>query len=210
MENAADVSLAQSKPKNHMTISAEALQRYSDPKAAEKFDRTKWGIINNIDPPATGEVKLFHLKLKHPVFFEAIIRQWEDPLKGERKILQELAKEHNLEKTPRTIPAPFTREFYSAMKEAGYSKFDPANLAKVHSRLLDIATNDYVEPRDAIAASKLVLQYNDMDVAQMQKQNKDMKDEIAMSEVKHLVSNLKKEFNKAKDVIIDADETSIS
>lgn len=178
----------------------EALNLYKKSNPLLEVDSAAWKVKHKFNNPLFGKAKLLKLKLDNPVFFDAMIRKWEQPTKREKDILEEVARENGLEKAPKKIPTPFTREFYSAMATAGYQKFSPENLAKIYSRLNEIATCDYVEPRDAIAASKVILQYNDMDVGQIQKQDREIKDELAMNEVKSFVSEMKKQFLNAKDV----------
>jgi len=99
----------------------------------------------------------------------------------------------------------FSASFYAVMAEAGYSKCDPKNLAKYYKRLDEIASCDYVEPRDALAAIKTLLQYNDIDTKQLQQKSKDEKEIESLDEIKNLVSNLKSQYNKKKEpeIVID-------
>jgi hypothetical protein len=99
----------------------------------------------------------------------------------------------------------FSSAFYSVMAESGYSKCDPKNIAKYYKRLDEIATCDYVEPRDQLAAIRTLLQYNEVDTKQMQQMKKDEKESESMDEIKSLVSNLKKQFGKEKQTVIDVE-----
>ena len=198
-----DVKIAIRRPRQN-TPPKEVLEEYRDENFFTKLDDAKWGLVHKFNKPLTGELKLVHLRIKDPVLFYSLIKKWENPYMKDGEIIKETAQEQGIEDTRKVIPVPFTREFYTAMKESGYTKFDPEKLAKVYERLHEIATADFVEPRDNIAAAKVVLQYNDMDVAQMQKQNKDLQDEEAMSEVKRMVSGLKQKFKKAETVEVEA------
>ena len=63
----------------------------------------------------------------------------------------------------------FSTKFYEAMASNGYKKADPERLALYYERLQNIALSDVMEPRDNINALKLLLQYNDMNIAEMTK-----------------------------------------
>lgn len=174
----------------------------------EESVRKLHSIVKTPDFVLSPQTRLFKLKEKHPVWFDYLTNVLGGMKKKEGMVR---ALEDNNRPVPANVTTPtspayklFSMEFYDSIKQSGYERFSPNNLAKYFKRLDEIATSEYVEPRDSLSAIKTLLQYNDIDTKQLQEQNKVNTDTAIASEVKNLVSKLKNEY-KTKVVDVNAE-----